>query len=426
MRKFEFIINQLADQYLKDDLPWIIGFSGGKDSTLMLQLVWNAVQSIPNDLRRKAIHVVANDTLVENPIISDYLDKTLDLIKKQTVKDSLPIVVKKTKPAIEDSFWVNLIGKGYPAPINNFRWCTDRLKISPTSRYVQDQIDNNGEVIILLGTRKDESQRRKRSIQKHEVKSQRLSRHPELGLAFIYTPIKNVANDEVWLYLATNKAPWVDEENRNKLHAIYSTASSDEYECPTVVTNKEKPACGTSRFGCWTCTVIKQDKSLKAQITNGEEWLLPLLQLRDWLVENRDKEEFRMTTRRNGMSGKGPYTIEKRILILEKLLQTQKLVKRDLITIQELKSIQILWNMDGFSSDAFEVYNSVFNTKNILEMGKSDEIKSQQSAKLKELCSKKGIDFDKINRLLIEEKNKNLLKKRNNILQTIEKEFEIN
>lgn len=422
MKKFDYIKAEIKDQYLKDNREWIIGFSGGKDSTLLLQLVWEVLTSIPEELRNKKIHIVSNDTLIENPIIIDYLDKTLSRITEQKGKDNLPFIVKKTRPSLEDSFWVNLIGKGYPAPISNFRWCTDRLKIHPTTQYIEKEIDSNGEVIILLGTREDESAQRKKSIKKFEFKEERLSRHPELNLAYVFSPLKGVLTDEVWIYLANNKSPW--NITNGEIHSIYASASSDEYECPTVITNQEKPACGSSRFGCWMCTVVKKDKSLHSQINNGHEWLRPLYNLRNWLVENRDNEEYRMTARRNGQEGKGPYTIAKRKLILEKLLQAQKDIKRELISIQELKSIQILWNMDGFVDDAFLIYNKVLGLKTSKVMRKSDLIKSEQTEKLKKLCSKNVLDFEKLSRLLIEERNKNLLRKRNSIMQTIEKEFE--
>ena len=50
-----------------------------------------------------------------------------------------------------------------------FRWCTERLQISPTTKYITEKISKHGEAVILIGTRSDESVRA-RSIKKHEVK----------------------------------------------------------------------------------------------------------------------------------------------------------------------------------------------------------------------------------------------------------------
>lgn len=66
----------------------------------------------------------------------------------------LPLTVAKTQPEAEQTFWVRLIGQKV-AP-GSFRWCTDRMKIEPTSNYIRKQVAANGEVILLLGVRRDE------------------------------------------------------------------------------------------------------------------------------------------------------------------------------------------------------------------------------------------------------------------------------
>ena len=158
-----FLHSEIIDQYLYDEntsRPWIIGFSGGKDSTMLLQLVWNALRKIPAELRNREVYVVCNDTLVENPKIVQFINQTLTSIQKQATIQGLPIQVHQTTPRLEDTFWVNLIGKGYPAPNNLFRWCTERLKINPTTRFILDKVSEKGEAIILLGTRSDERDRK--------------------------------------------------------------------------------------------------------------------------------------------------------------------------------------------------------------------------------------------------------------------------
>src|SRR5690606_5172091 len=165
------IESEIISQYLYDPnltRPWIIGFSGGKDSTLLLQLVWNSLKKIPDELRTRKIFVVCNNTLVENPKILGFIDRTLHKIGEAAASQGLPILVHQTTPELENSFWTNLIGKGYPAPNSSFRWCTDRLKINPTTKFIKSKIEEQGEAIILLGTRSDESSTRSRSIKKHE------------------------------------------------------------------------------------------------------------------------------------------------------------------------------------------------------------------------------------------------------------------
>ena len=181
--KIKGIIEELKEQYLEEDRftrPWIIGFSGVKDSTVLLTLVWLAMQQISEEgkpLSRK-IYVVCNDTMVENPVIEEYVSKVLLKISRAAKDQKLPIKVTTTTPALEDSFWCCVIGKGYPVPNNAFRFCTEKMKIKPTSQFITDQVAADGEAIVLVGTRLTESQARERSIKRHEIKGHRLSKHP--------------------------------------------------------------------------------------------------------------------------------------------------------------------------------------------------------------------------------------------------------
>ena len=413
--KVNFIKEEIKDQYLSDTRPWIIGFSGGKDSTAVLQLVWYAIKEIPIEQRHKEIHVVCNDTLVENPRIVEWIDKNLKNIALCAERDKLPIIVAKTNPELEDSFWVNLIGKGYPAPNNSFRWCTERLKINPTSKYIKAKVAEKGEVIILLGTRSDESDNRKKSMSKFQIGTNRLKRHVNLNLAFVYSPISHLTTNELWEYLMQVPNPW-NGTNRS-LVTLYRNGSGGD--CPLVI-DTTTPSCGQSRFGCWVCTVVKKDKSMEALIENGEEKFEPLLDLRDWLVDNRDKDEYRMQTRRNGADGKGPYNIYARKLILNMLFEAQKISEEKLITTQEMKAIQILWQMDGYYENVFEIYYNVFNEQKSFEMSKRDELKRQQVNALTIVCEENEIDPEKMINLLRVEKDKRLLKKRLNIQSTID------
>lgn len=271
--RIDFVIDEILDQYMYADKsyrPWIIGFSGGKDSTVLLTLTWLALKKIkeqtpvPFQLRRP-IYVVCNDTLVENPIISSYVDDVLEQIQKAAREQDLPIFVRKTIPRLEDSFWVNVIGKGYPVPNTAFRWCTEKMKIKPTARFITEQVDECGEAIVLIGTRKAESATRARSIKKHEIHGQRLTHHTLLKNTFVYAPIKELMLEEIWYIINAIPSPW--GYDNSVLFNIYLDASADDYECPTVVTDKSHGSCGQSRFGCWVCTVVKDDKSMRSLIT---------------------------------------------------------------------------------------------------------------------------------------------------------------
>ena len=417
--KIPFILEEIKDQYLSDNRPWIIGFSGGKDSSMLLQLVWTALRELPAEKRTKRVHVVCNDTLVENPKIVEWIDHSLANIDQQAIRENLPFTVAKTTPALEDTFWVNLAGKGYPSPNSLFRWCTERLKIKPTTRYIQKQIEQTGEVVILLGTRADESSNRKRSMERYQIDNQRLKRHVDLHLAYVFTPIKHITTNELWQYLLQVPSPW-NGHNRD-LVTLYKNGTGGD--CPLVI-DTSTPSCGQSRFGCWVCTVVNKDKSMEALIDNGEEWMIPMSELRDWLWENRDNPEYRSTTRRDGRDGTGPFTSQARQLILRMLLEAQKATGQPLLSGEELKAIQVIWNMDGFNASAYDIYNQIFDTNLDSDMHDRHKIKAAQEAKLQDAAQKHGANFDNLQALLKTIRDKNVLNKRVGVQQTIKLMFE--
>lgn len=435
MAKFiQNIIDEIIDQYLFADntkRPWIIGFSGGKDSTVMLQLVWKALENVKKlgFIPYREIYIVCNDTMVENPVITEYVYRVLEKIEQAAVGQDLPIRVIKTIPRLEDSFWVNLIGKGYPAPNNAFRWCTERLKIRPTQRFILEQVDEYGEAIILIGTRSAESASRAKSMKKHAIKGKRLTKHPTQPNTFMYAPIRHLSLEQVWYIINTMQSPW--GANNDELFQIYSDASADDYECPTVVTDKEHKSCGQSRFGCWTCTVVKQDKSMSALIDNGLTWLQPLLKLRNDLAEERNIIENRMAQRRNGtnaVNGMGPYLPKYRASVLQRLLHAQRTVQKEkphveLITNQELIAIQTIWYRDFiFDQKVSEIYHIAYKSE--LDMKDHNEKKEKELELLKKTCESNPQDFELIQELLTLQKNKSLLNKKRGLKEDIETRIE--
>ncbi|MCF0057684.1 DNA phosphorothioation system sulfurtransferase DndC [Dyadobacter sp. CY356] len=425
--KVPFIESEILDQYLYDEnaRPWVIGFSGGKDSTLLLQLIWNALKKAPEQLRTREIYVVCNDTLVENPRIVKFIESTLKRIEIAAVEQGLPIKVQRTTPRLEDTFWVNLIGKGYPAPNNSFRWCTERLKINPTTQFIKSKIDERGEVIILLGTRTDESSTRSRSMKKHALKGQRLRKHM-LPNAFVYAPISDMETSELWQYLMQVSPPWGG--THKELVTLYKNANSGD--CPLVI-DESTPSCGNSRFGCWVCTVVKRDKSMEGLIGNGEEWMLPLVEFRDYLLESRDIRENREKRRRFEAKNVedeetwGPYVEDVRATMLRKLLYAQYEIQQEqgetlqLISHQELIAIQVIWYREGlFRNSVADIYNSIFNThidmsKRVLKMREEEQL-------LREVCINEPEHFDIIQQAVKLVKSKSIMVKKRGMQNDIE------
>jgi len=369
----------IRNLYLADDIPWVIGYSGGKDSTATLQLVWQAIEGLPSENRTKTIHIINTDTLVESPIVSMWVKKSLATMDKMADKNKLPFVTHRLTPKADNTYWVNLIGRGYPFPRLKYRWCTDRLKIQPVNNFIKDKIAQHGEIILVLGTRKAESTQRAKTMAYYEKKRVRelLSPNPTLANELVFSPLENWTNDDVWVFLMQYKNPW--GYSNNDLLALYRGATADN-ECP-LMTEKNLPSCGKSRFGCWVCTMVEKDKSMEAMIANDSEksWMTPLLNFRNEfgdLEADRDRRSFRrMNGDLQGNHGQlyhGPYKKETRELWLKRLLEIQKEIQEtgpeefrniELISSSELHEIRRIWVYDKheFEDSLPKIYQEVLN-----------------------------------------------------------------
>ena len=267
--------------YCADKRPWVIGYSGGKDSSAVLTLIYLALLGLPPEMRHKDVFVVSSDTLVETPVVVDLIIRTMEKIEKGAKRDKLPITSHPVVPKTHETFWVNLLGKGYPAPTRSFRWCTERMKINPVSDFIKDKVSQFEEVIVVLGSRSSESASRAQVIAKHKIDGSRLARHTTLANAFIYTPIDTWDVEDVWKllrgafkYASDDVEEWENPwgGNNRPLWTLYMD-SSGQGECPLVI-DDSTPSCGNSRFGCWTCTVVTKDRAMESLIQNGEDWLI--------------------------------------------------------------------------------------------------------------------------------------------------------
>jgi len=337
----------LFENFVADHRPWVIAFSGGKDSTLLLQLVYELLLEI-GPRYQKPVHIIASDTRVEPPNIELYLRKNLAQLREHARVSDLDLTVHLVRPDVDQGFWGNLIGKGYPPPTRWFRWCTTKMKIKPVRKVVDSIVAEYGSVILLLGTRTAESSNRSRRMQSREYSSRGLNPHQDIPNALVLQPISQWKTEQVWEYLfAYNPPPW--NSSHDEMLNLYKQANSGE--CP-VVTDLDTPPCGGNRFGCWTCTVIKDDKSMKGFIETGEEWMQPLYEFRQWLKLIREDENLRNKYKRNGQPGAGPFTSGARLMILERLLLTEQVIGWQLIGNDELLYIQQIW------TDEFDIMDS--------------------------------------------------------------------
>ena len=344
----------IREEYFADNQwPWVIGYSGGKDSTLLVHFIISMLKLISPDQRTKREIVIANnDTLVESPVFQSHVDKQLELLEKNLNILKLPVQVKQTRPKEDESFWCCLLGKGYPAPNPTFRWCTNRLKIKPTIEMLKMMINEHQKVVLILGVRKAESAIRNRTITKHEAnasaKNPNFTPHGQLHGCHVFTPLKNLETWEVFELLVKERPAWGGRNN--ELLNLYQDADSGE--CPFVVSENDNAGCGTSnaRFGCWTCTVVKKDKALDSLSTAYSDNNLKIMsKFRVRIKEISDSPEYRCTTRRNGQYGLGPLTLKARKILFKELLNIQKNIGKEIITYDEICYIKNQWRKDEFT-----------------------------------------------------------------------------
>lgn len=498
--KVNDILEEMKIVYKNDNRPWVIGYSGGKDSTTVVQLVFTMLMQLPKEERHKDVYVVSSNTLIENPVVLGYLNYNSKLIAEGAVKEEIPLYSHIVHPKYDNTYWTNIIGKGLPTPTSiRFRWCTDKLKIKPSNTFIEEKVKEKGEVVILLGVRKAESIARSIRIKNREIEGYLLTPHVSLANTYVYNPIVNLSTDDIWGILLSNNGnnPWGG--SNNDLFTLYKGA--DGGECPFTTTNdKDTPTCGSSRLGCWICTVVSKDKSLTGFIESGDTWLQALLDFREWIVSIRNKHEFRMQYRRDGnhyykklsldklpllpnyvinpdyifanednesyidlkncqteidkgniyasedkdkiylellpisnanndndvaldkdkiqkddkgnlfinVLGYGPFNFTARQTILRKLLELQKEVKKeyeiDLITTEELKAIDKIWDNeeDLTHRTLVDLYHEVIGERLPWDDYKKPMFDKKTIDEISNLCDKHNIDQDLINKLLIE------------------------
>lgn len=337
----------LAESYEADGRPWVVAYSGGKDSTLVLQLVYQMLVDL-GAKATKSVHVVSSDTGVEPPNVARHVEMALSAVSEDALRRGLPVFTHLVRPRTDESFWAKLIGRGYPPPTRWFRWCTTNMKIKPSRRAIDSIVAEHGSVVLLLGSRRAESSSRAARMNGRITNLRNLNPHNEIPNAFVATPIAAWSDDEVWEFLyENNPPPWGAPHDR--MLTLYRQALGGE--CP-VVMDLDTPSCGGSRFGCWTCTVVKVDKSMGGFIQAGEDWMAPLADFRDWLKAYREQPHTRMAVRRDGSKGPGPFTPAARQEILKELLERERQVGIPLISDQELLYIQSAWSADFDLKDA--------------------------------------------------------------------------
>lgn len=328
--------------------PWVLAHSGGKDSTLLRQLVWEVVESLPESERRRPIVLVGYDALLESPLVIGRLQESLDIIRRAARQRSLPVTARVAQPYIDQTFWVEVIGRGSMPPRRRSRWCTDRVKARLTNRLLEQLARVNRKAVLLVGTRNAESETHRR------MNARRMSRRGSVEGCWSFAPLADFSDEEVWLTLMQRNPP-------------------QGGEWPLVLTGDDAPSCGTAapRFGCWACTVASKRRRLRGLMESCHRdagAIEPLFEFRDWLAELREDDRNRDRTHRDGgvkrrsdgSYAPGPFTLEVRERIFRRLLELQERVGATLIQRGEIEMIEDIWRRDRVQEECREAFRKTF------------------------------------------------------------------
>jgi DNA sulfur modification protein DndC len=264
--------------------------------------------------------------------------KTLFIaLTDEFARTDLPFRISILTAPVENRFFVKIIGRGYPPPTNSFRWCTKNLRIRPVASFIRTAASENA--IVALGMRRAESLQRDRSLTRGggEIWQMQI----EGGRQYrMFLPILDLDVYEVWD--AVFALPHPSSIEPQALATLYRGAAG---ECPVIKAPQAAP-CASGRFGCWTCTVVRKDRSSHSLIEAGHKDLIPYLEFRDWLASIRNDVRRRWPIRRNGRVGLGPFTLETRLEIRSRLEALEKTVGAVLLPKAEVDEIDRLWALD--------------------------------------------------------------------------------
>lgn len=302
----------------------------------MVKLVFQSLLRIESP--HKVVTVIYCDTGVEIPMASALARQALNDLEREAREFDLPISMRILSLPMMERFFVKMIVRGYPPPTDKFRWCTDRLRIDPVSRFLESEKVSSA--IVVLGVRESESGTRNLTLKENATHDRFWKRQRGAHNRRLFMPILDYSVRDVWLANLLVDRPRA--LRAKEVAELYASASG---ECPTVRDVKGAP-CGRARFGCWTCTVAKNGVTLRNLIANGNHCLEPLLRFRLWIEKERSNPRYRWRKRRNGTPGPGPMTLAWRRMALRKLLRAQEESGLQLINSDELSAIKREWAVD--------------------------------------------------------------------------------
>ncbi|MBP8294384.1 MAG: phosphoadenosine phosphosulfate reductase family protein [Caldilineaceae bacterium] len=313
---------------------WAIAYSGGKDSTATLAFVLWALQA-GRVAAPESLTVLYADTRMELPPLRLAALRILHQVQGAGYRAEVVL------PAMDDRFYVYMLGRGVPPPKNRFRWCTPQLKIEPMHAALAElRQQANAKLLMLTGVRLGESAARDQRI---AVSCSKDSGECGQGWFQVATP-ESIADTLAPLlhWRLCHVFDWLYFEQER--HGFDTSGVAAVYGDEDI------------RTGCVGCNLASRDNSLE-RLLRQEEWqhLRPLMELRPLYAELTKprwrKRKLEPEMRQDGQwsanpQRMGPLTMAGRAYGLERVLDIQQRAGVDLISIEEEERIRELWRLD--------------------------------------------------------------------------------
>lgn len=288
----EAIALQAIGAFMDAGRPAIVLFSGGKDSSVLLNLALTAAVEQVRRGHRPLVVIAHSDVGVENPGIQRLVAGEIAKASRFAREHGVTAVVRVAEPAFWDSFPVRVIGgRALPTFPDSRRDCQTDLKRLPNERelaLIERELLAKGwqKPVLMTGVRRDESVVRGAAVKGRGEKAVTLWTDKESRLRL--SPLLEWAVDDVWQYLGLANAGVIPSYSRfQETMQTYQAAGGSS--CVVVADaemQKHSKPC-SSRFGCWVCTAVREDKSLRQMIETDRDrygYLAPLAALRDFIA----------------------------------------------------------------------------------------------------------------------------------------------
>lgn len=313
---------------------WAIAYSGGKDSTATLAFVlWSLATG--RVTAPESLTVLYADTRMELPPLRLAALRILDQVQSAGYRADVVL------PAMDDRFYVYMLGRGVPPPKNRFRWCTPQLKIEPMHAALAElRQQADAKLLMLTGVRLGESAARDQRI---AVSCSKDSGECGQGWFQVATP-ESIADTLAPLlhWRLCHVFDWLYFEQER--HGFDTSGVAAVYGDEDI------------RTGCVGCNLASRDNSLE-RLLRQDEWqhLRPLMELRPLYAELTKprwrKRKIEPEMRQDGQwsanpQRMGPLTMAGRAYGLERVLDIQQRAGVDLIDRYEEARIRHLWRMD--------------------------------------------------------------------------------